>query len=89
MLQDYTSTQNNFRRFMPSAQIVMDSSAHSGHPPIPLLPHIGRPVDPIQYQFLLNKMQSQIDSFNTLREVGKKFLETPSTNVNTNPSTKS
>jgi hypothetical protein len=88
MLQDYTSTQNNFRRFMPPSQTVMDSSLHSGHPPMSLMPQIGRPVDPIQYQFLLNKMQTQIDSFNTLRELGKKFLETSSTNVNTNSSTK-
>jgi hypothetical protein len=88
MLQDYTSTQNNFRRFMPPPQTVIDSSSHSGHPPMPLLSQIGRPVDPIQYQFLLNKMQTQIDSFNTLRELGKKFLESSSTNVNTNQSTK-
>jgi hypothetical protein len=88
MLQDYTSTQNTFRRFMPPPQTVMDSSSNSGHPPMPLLPQIGRSVDPIQYQFLLNKMQTQIDSFNTLRELGKKFLETSSTNVNTNSSTK-
>jgi hypothetical protein len=88
MLQDYTSTQNSFRRFMPQPQIVMDSSSHSGHPPMPLLPQIGRPVDPIQYQFLLNKMQTQIDSFNSLRDLGKKFLESSSTNINTNVLTK-
>jgi hypothetical protein len=88
MLQDYTSTQSDFRRFMPSAQAVMESSAQSGHQQIPIAAHIGRPVDPIQYQFLLNKMQSQIETFNTLRELGKKFLETSSANVNTNTSTK-
>ena len=87
MLQDYTSTQNNFRRFMPQPQQVIDSSSHSGHPPIPLAPQIGRPVDPIQYQFLLNKMQTQIDSFNTLRELGKKFLESSTTNINSNTTT--
>ncbi len=82
MLQDYTSTQNTFRRFMPSPQTVLESSSHSGHPPMPLSSLIGRPVDQIQYQFLLNKMQTQIDSFNTLRDLGKKFLETSSTNIN-------
>ncbi len=81
MLQDYTSTQNSFRRFMPTPQIVIESSSHSGHPPMPLLPHIGRPVDQIQYQFLLNKMQTQIDLFNNLRELGKKFLDTSSANI--------
>ncbi len=86
MLQDYTSTQNNIRRYMPPAQMVIESSAHAGHPQMPLTPQIGRPVDPIQYQFLLNKMQSQVDSFNALRELGKKFLEATSTN--TNPPTK-
>lgn len=88
MLQDYNSTQNSFRRFMPSAQTVIEASVHPGHQPMPLLPQFGRPVDPNQYQFLLNKMQTQIDSFNTLRELGRKFLETTSTNVNTNSSTK-
>jgi hypothetical protein len=89
MLQDYTSTQSTFRRFMPSPQTVAESSAHSGHPPMPLLPQIGRAVDSVQYQFLLNKMQTQIDSFNTLRELGKKFLDTSSTNINnTTTSTK-
>jgi hypothetical protein len=88
MLQDYTSTQNDFRRFMPTPQTVIESSSHSGHPPVPLLPHIGWSVDPLQYQFLLNKMQTQIESFNTLRELGKKFLESSSTNVNTNTTTK-
>ena len=63
MLQDYTSTQNSFRRYMPPAQVVMESSAHSGHPPMPLASQLGRSVDPVQYQFLLNKMQTQIDSF--------------------------
>ncbi|CAF1589466.1 unnamed protein product [Rotaria sp. Silwood1] len=89
MLQDYSSTQNNFRRFMPSAQIVAESSSHSGHQPVQISPHIGRPVDPVQYQFLLSKMQTQIESFNALHELGKKFLETSSTNINnTNVSTK-
>ncbi|CAF0920981.1 unnamed protein product [Adineta steineri] len=88
MLQDYTSTQNDFRRFMPSATTVLESSSHTGHQQTPIAPLIGRPVDPGQYQFLLNKMQTQIDSFNTLRELGKKFLETSTTNVNTNTTTK-
>lgn len=88
MLQDYTSTQNNFRRFMPSAQTVVDSSSQVGHQPMTIVPQLGRPVDPVQYQFLLNKMQTQIDSFNTLRELGKKFLDVSSTNVNTNLTTK-
>ncbi|CAF0962331.1 unnamed protein product [Rotaria sordida] len=88
MLQDYSSTQNNFRRFMPPAQIVAESSSHAGHQTVPISPHIGRPVDPVQYQFLLNKIQTQIDSFNTLHDLGKKFLETSSTNINTNVSTK-
>lgn len=88
MLQDYTSTQNDFRRFMPAAQAVMEASSHSGHQQAPIAPPIGRPVDPGQYQFLLNKMQTQIDSFNALRELGKKFLETSTANVNTNTSTK-
>jgi len=88
MLQDYTSTQNAFRRFMPPAQTVIESSAHPGHQPVPLLQQIGWSVDPLQYQFLLNKMQAQIESFNTLRELGKKFLESSSTNVNTNSTTK-
>jgi hypothetical protein len=88
MLQDYTSTQNDFRRFMPSPQTVIESSSHSGHQQPPILSQIGRPVDPGQYQFLLNKMQTQIDSFNALRELGRKFLETSTTNVNTNTLTK-
>ena len=88
MLQDYTSTQNDFRRFMPTPQTVVESSAHAGHQPVPLLPQIGWSVDPLQYQFLLNKMQTQIESFNTLRELGKKFLESTSTNVNTSTTTK-
>jgi hypothetical protein len=88
MLQDYTSTQSNFRRFMPTPQTVMDSSSYPGHPPMPLLSQIGRPVDPVQYQFLLHKMQTQIDSFNTLRDLGKKFLDVSSTDINTLASTK-
>lgn len=83
MLQDYTSTQNNFRRYMPSVQAVMESSAHSNHPPIPLTSQLGRAVDPVQYQFLLNKIQTQIDSFNALREIGKKFLESSSSSSTT------
>ncbi|UJR09667.1 hypothetical protein I4U23_013901 [Adineta vaga] len=88
MLQDYTSTQNDFRRFMPSPQSVLESSSHSGHQQTSISPHIGRPVDPGQYQFLSNKMQTQIDSFNVLRDLAKKFLETSTTNVNTNTTTK-
>lgn len=85
MLQDYTSTLNNFRRYMPSPQAVMESSAQAGHQPMPLTPQLGRAVDPVQYQFLLNKIQTQIDSFNALRELGKKFLDSSSTtNGNTN-----
>jgi hypothetical protein len=82
MLQDYTSTQNAFRRFMPSPQQVLETSSHGSHPHISLQAAIGRPVDQTQYQFLLNKMQTQIDSFNTLRDLGKKFLETSPTNTN-------
>ena len=88
MLQDYTSTQSDFRRSMPLPPTIVESSSHSGHQPIPMSPHIGRPVDPYQYQFLLSKMQTQIDSFNTLRELVKKFLESSSINVNTTTSTK-
>ena len=88
MLQDYASTQNNFRRLMPSPQTVIDASTHSGHPPTALVPQMGRPVDQVQYQFLLNKMQTQIESFNALRELGKKFLDTSSSNINTNTSMK-
>ncbi|CAF3006176.1 unnamed protein product [Rotaria socialis] len=88
MLQDYTSTQNNFRRYMPPPTMVAESSAHSGHQSMQISAHIGRAVDPIQYQFLLNKMQTQIDSFNALHDLGKKFLEASSTNVNTNITTK-
>lgn len=88
MLQDYTSTQNNFRRYMPPSQMVSDASTHAGHPPMPPTSQVGRPVDPIQYQFLLKKMETQIESFNGLRELGKKFLEASSTNVNTTVSTK-
>ena len=89
MLQDYTTTQNNFRRLMPTAQTVIEAATQPGHSPASLIPTIGRPVDQAQYQFLANKMQNQIDSFNALRELGKKFLETSSsTNLNSNPSTK-
>lgn len=83
MLQDYTTTQSSFRRYMPSLQTVIESSTYPGHSPAPLTPGIGRPVDQMQYQFLLSKMQTQIDSFNTLRELGKKFLDASSSN-NTN-----
>ena len=80
---------NNFRRYMPSHQAVMESSTHAGHPLIPLTPQLGRAVDPVQYQFLLNKIQTQIDSFNALRELGKKFLDSSSTNNgNTNSTMK-
>ncbi len=87
MLQDYTSTQSNFRRFMPTPQTIIDSCSYPGHPPMPLLSQIGRPIDPVQYQFLLSKMQTQTDSLNTLRDLGKKFLETSS--INLNPTTTS
>lgn len=88
MLQDYTSTQNAFRRFMPNPQAVIEASSPSGHQPLPIPSQIGRAVDPGQYQFLLNKMQGQIESFNTIRELGKKFLESSTANVNTNTATK-
>lgn len=89
MLQDYTATQNNFRRYMPPAQAVVEAATQPGHSPAAINPIIGRPVDQAQYQFLANKMHNQIESFNALRELGKKFLETSSsTNPNSNPSTK-
>ncbi|CAF0982363.1 unnamed protein product [Adineta ricciae] len=88
MLQDYTVIQNDFRRFMPTPQNVVEASSHSGHQQTQILPTIGRPVDPGQYQFLSNKMQTQIESFSALREAAKKFLETSTANVNTNTTTK-
>ena len=88
MLQDYTVTQNDFRRFMPTPQNILEGVSHSGHQQTQILPTIGRPVDPAQYQFLSNKMQSQIESFSALRDAAKKFLETSTANVNTNTTTK-
>ena len=90
MLQDYAATQGSFRRYMPTLQTVVESSTYPGHAPAPLVPGIGRPVDQLQYQFLLNKMQTQSDSFNALRELGKKFLDASLSNntTNTNTSTK-
>lgn len=90
MLQDYTATQNSFRRYMPTLQTVIESSTYPGHSSANVAPGISRPVDQMQYQFLLNKMQTQSDSFNALRELGKKFLDaSSSTNTNnSNSSTK-
>ena len=91
MLQDYSSTQNDFRRFvfplvadprrgMGAGQgSSMDPSSHPGHPQYPGLTQIGRPVDTNQYQTLLTKIQSQLDAFNGVRELAKKFLESSST----------
>ena len=44
MLQDYTSTQTSFRRFMPTPQVVMESTSHPGHPPMSIVPQVGRAV---------------------------------------------
>ena len=89
MLQEYSSTQNDFRRLMPSVQAVSESSSHPGHPPVQISAQFGRPVDPIQHQFLLNTMQTQIESFNALRELGRKFLDTsPSSSLNTSTTAK-
>jgi hypothetical protein len=89
MLQDYSSIQNDFRRLMPSYQAVLEASSHPNHPPTQTAPMIGRPVDPLQHQYLLDTMQTQINSFNALRDFGKKFLESsPSSNAHTSASVK-
>jgi hypothetical protein len=99
MLQDYSSTQNDFRRLvfpvgsdprrgMSGGQGSMDPTSHPGHPQYQGLTQIGRPVDPNQYQILLNKLQTQLDSFNGVRELGKKFLESSSSAVTANTITK-
>ena len=53
----------------------MDPNAHAQ---FTMAAPIGRPVDANQYQILLTRMQTQIESFNGLRELGKRFLDTPS-----------
>jgi hypothetical protein len=84
MLQDYTSTQNDFRRLM--APVVSDprramasgqgtSIDPSTHPQYQGLAQLNRSADPNYYQILLNRMQTQIDAFNAVRDIGKKFLD--------------
>ncbi|CAF0864833.1 unnamed protein product [Didymodactylos carnosus] len=75
MLQDCSTTLNDFRRLMPSAASVVDAGIHPIANP-PIVPVIGRAVDPLQYQFLLNHIQSQTNTLNSVRDMGKKFTDT-------------
>lgn len=88
MLQDYSSTQADFRRIV-SASLndprrlgqssgSMDQNVHPNQQTIS-----GRGVDVNQFQLVLNKIQSQIDSINSLKEIGKKYLESSTNSVST------
>lgn len=83
MLQDYNATQTDFRRVVtvsasdrrPMGSGQGDAGQYPGMHPM------ARQVDPNQYQLFLSRMQTQIDSFNAIREIGRKFLDSSSTQL--------
>ena len=88
MLQDHTATQIDFRRLStavmndPRRAQLSVSMDPSGHGQYPGMNPMNRQGDPSQYQSVLHKMQGQIDSCNALREIGKRFIESSSANIN-------
>lgn len=80
MLQDYNSTQADFRRVVnlsASDRRPMGGQSDAGQ--YPGIHPLARQGEPNQYQLFLSRMQTQVETFNAIREIGKKFLESSST----------
>jgi len=80
MLQDYNSTQSDFRRVVnlsASDRRPIGGQGDTGQ--YPGVHPLARQMEPNHYQLFLSRMQTQIGLFKDIREIGKKFLESSST----------